>query len=119
MATMRLTLSTVLDTVSTTANSVTGVLNTVSNSVAMANRYVEEASENQRIRQKADRLTFVDDLRKEKAEQLARTNRRIEEMCAKDEVYARHYAEAYDLFGDLLADEMPKRAERHLRVAAE
>jgi predicted ATPase len=119
MATMRLTLGTVLDTVSTTANSVTGILNTVNNSVAMANRYVEEASENQRIRQKADRLTFVDGLRKEKAEELARSNKRIEEMCSKDEVYAKHYAAAYDLFGYLLADEIPKSAESHLKMAAE
>jgi len=115
MATTRHALSSVLGTVVTAAETANGVLNAVSQTIGMANAYVSEAAENQRVHQLADREVFVENLIKEKALERALSNVQVETFCKKSESHAKHYAEAYDLFSKLLR---PKDEGNVIRIHA-
>lgn len=105
MANSRVALSSVLETVVVAASTLNGALNAASETIGMANAYVHEAAENQRIRQIADREVFIENLINEKAQERTIANVHVENLCKKSESHRKHYAESYDLFNKLLRPE--------------
>jgi hypothetical protein len=103
-----MTFSALLNTVSSTANTVTATLDTVSTAVGMATSFVGQAAENQRIRQIADKETFIENLIMEKSEERASLAIKADKFCLKSERHAAHYNEAYQRFTSLLRPEDSK-----------
>lgn len=109
MSTTRLTFGAILNTVSSTANTVTAVLDAANQGATMLTSYVSEAAHNQRIRQIADREDFVEGLIKEKAEQRATANLKFEKFAQQSESHSKQLEESYNLYTALLRGE-PKSA---------
>lgn len=102
MSTSRLTFGAMLQTVTTTANTVTATLDAANQAVGMLTAYVSEASANQKLRQVADREVFIENLIMEKSEERALLNLKVEKFIAQSPAHAKHYQGAYEKFTELL-----------------
>lgn len=96
MSTTRLSLSAVLGSVHSMANTVTGAFDAASAGVGMLNSFVTQAADNQRLRQIADKEDFIEDLIREKAQQRTESDVKVAKFTAKSaghkEAYSNHYA---------------------------
>lgn len=108
MSTSRLTFGAVLSTVQTTANTVTNVLDAANAGVGMLNAYVTQAADNQRIRQIADKETFIEDLIREKAMQQATQTLKINKFTAQSNEQSVAYETAYNTYKALLRSDKPE-----------
>lgn len=105
MSTSRLTFGAILSTVQTTANTVTNVLDAGNAAVGMLNAYVTQAADNQRIRQIADKETFIEDLIREKAMQQATQTLKINKFTSQSTEQSEAYEAAYATYQKLLRTE--------------
>lgn len=108
MSTSRLTFGAILSTVQTTANTVTNVLDAGNAAVGMLNAYVTQAADNQRIRQIADKETFIEDLIREKAMQQATQTLKINKFTKQSEEQSVAYEAAYSTYQNLLRGGEPE-----------
>ena len=108
MSTSRLTFGAILSTVQTTANTVTNVLDAANAGVGMLNAYVTQAADNQRIRQIADKETFIEDLIREKAMQQATQTIKINKFTSQSAEQSKAYEDAYETYQSLLRTEKPE-----------
>jgi hypothetical protein len=121
MATARLTIGSVLGTVNTAAETLTGIIGTVSNGVGMVNAYVEEAAKKQQGRIKNDQAIFITQLVIEGAEAEAEMHRGVINYCSKSSDHKRLFETAYDKYAKLhgLKLESDEESNVHHLVAAE
>ena len=110
MASSRLTFGAILQTVSTTANTVTATLDAANKSVGILTAFVDKASTEQRIRHIADKEVFIENLVQEKAEERAIANIKIEKFIAQSAEHRKHYQGAYEKFTELLRGPVDKSA---------
>ena len=101
MATARLTLGTVLGTVVSAAETVTGALNAVSKTVGMANAYVEKAAREQQGRYLNDAALFSTQLANEGTMAEAEMNMEVIKFCAKSALHAKMFEQSYDKYAKL------------------
>lgn len=102
MASSRLTFGAILNTVTTTANTVTTTLDAANKSVGILTAFVDKAATEQRVRHVADQETFLETLIKEKAEERALSDLRAEKFMAQSSAHKQHYQDAYQRFETLL-----------------
>lgn len=108
MASSRLTFGAILQTVSTTANTVTATLDAANKGVGILTAFVDKASTEQRIRHIADKEVFIENLVQEKAEERAIANIKIEKFIAQSAEHHKHYSSAYEKFTELLRGPVDK-----------
>ena len=111
MTTTRLAFGSILGTVQSAATTVTGTLDTMSTAVGMATAFVNQAADNQRIRQIADKEDFLETLIMEKAEQRATAHLKADQFCAKSEQHSAHYNSAYNRYTSLLRKDQQDSSE--------
>lgn len=104
MASLKLTASTVLDTVSNTAAVISDTAKTASGAVNMLNRFVESASVDQKDRQLIHRKTFRDNLLRESRISIAQSNKEVIDFCAESEANAKLYEAATEYLPDSIFD---------------
>lgn len=104
MASSRLTFGALLDTVQTTANTVTNTLSAANKGVGILTAFVDKASTEQRIRHVADKEVFIENLIQEKAEERAMANLKVEKFIAQSADHRKHYQSAYEKFTSLLRE---------------
>lgn len=102
MSTTRLSLSAVLGSVHSMANTVTGAFDAASAGVGMLNSFVTQAADNQRLRQIADKEDFIEDLIREKAIQRTESDVKIDQFTSKSEGHKIAYGNHYHRFASLL-----------------
>lgn len=102
MSTARLTLGSIFETVNTAANTATGVLNGASASVGMLNSYVQKAAAEQALRHTADKKSFTLSLIREKAQELALEEVKVDQFKSKSAAHASYYDEAEAMYRQLL-----------------
>lgn len=108
MASSRLTLGAILQTVSTTANTVTATLDAANKGVGILTAFVDKASTEQRIRHIADKEVFIENLVQEKAEERAVANIKIKKFIDQSPDHHKHYSAAYEKFTELLRGPVDK-----------
>lgn len=91
MATARIALASVLDTVSQTANSVSSLINVTTKGVGMLDAIVTKASNEQALRHKAGAHLFVKNLIRESAEAEATANINVIQFCSKSEDHKKQF----------------------------
>lgn len=102
MATARITFGSVLGTVNTAAQTVTGALGAIGSSVGMLSSYVERAAEEQRVRQLADAETFVDRLIEEKAMEHTERQVEVQDFRKRSDLHSHEFDTAKARFEALL-----------------
>lgn len=113
MATARVTLGALLDTVGTAASTVNDTLNGISSTVGMFNQYVDKAAKTQRMRYAADELTMLDRILEEKAQEQAAVDIQIDEFKGRSEKHNSYYERAYAKYEAIL------KPNKGLKIAAE
>ena len=103
----RLTLGAILNTVSTTANTVTNSLDVVNKSVGMLTAFVDNAADNQKSRIAADRKIFLRSLIIEKTTEVANMNLKAEVFMKQSADHKQHFETAYKMFEELLDPAKP------------
>lgn len=111
MTTSRLAFGSILGTVQSAATTVTTSLDTVSTAVGMATAFVNQAADNQRIRQIADKEDFLESLIMEKAEQRATAHLKAQSFMAKSEQHRETYKSAYETYTKLLRKDQQDSSE--------
>ena len=101
----RITFGSILSSVQAAANTVTTTLDTATAVVGMASSFVQEAADNQQIRQIADKETFVESLIREKAMEEANSSISIKKFMNKSQEHAKFYQDSYTKFEELLRTE--------------
>ena len=107
MATARLTLGSVLNTVNTTATTVTSTLDAASKAVGMLNAYVENAASHQKARIAIDNEDFIESLVREKAQERTESTLRVQKYISQSPEHAKAYQEAYETYSKLLRPSQP------------
>jgi hypothetical protein len=102
MASPSVALNSVLSTVSDTANAVSGVVNTISNSLDMANSFVRAQQDKQRYTQKLDFEVYKEKRIEEISIETAERKKKIEDQC-KDPTLATYYNETFAKLSALMA----------------
>ena len=105
MASLKLTASTLLDTVSNTASVISDTAKTASGAVNMLNRFVESASTDQKDRHKIHRQTFRDRLLEESRMSIALHKKEVVDFCAESETNAKLYEAATAYLPDSIFDD--------------
>lgn len=95
-ATTRMTLGSVLGTVTDAANTVSTVLKTATLTVGMAHTYVEDAAIKQRMQSVAERDSFVEEVAISLAMKEAQRKKEVRDYCAQDPESANEFKLAYD-----------------------
>lgn len=103
MATARLTVGVVLDTVAKAAATLTSTLDTMTDAVGMVNAFVNKAAEEQSIRYKGERGVFVAHLIDEMAQEETMLMIRTESFIATSANHAKHYETAFNKYTTLLS----------------
>lgn len=112
MATARLTIGSVLDTVTMTATTITGALGAVSGVVSMANAYVGQAQKQQLVQHIIDNERFEERIIEEAAFDQAETDLKISAYRSKSAQHQLGYDQAYERYKALLA--APKADEQKI-----
>ena len=107
MANTRVAVGSVLATVSDTANAVSGVVNTVSNSLDMVNTFVRHQQEKQRFDQTIDLVLHKERKIEEISLESAERKKKIEDHC-KDPALAGYYNETFAKLEALFTDQAAK-----------
>lgn len=102
MSTSRMTFGAILSTVQTTANTLTNTLAAANTGVGMLTSFVEEAAQDQQLRNVANREVFLEDLIREKTQERATANIAVEKFIGQSPAHAKHYESAYTMFSQLL-----------------
>ena len=102
MSTSRITFGAVLDTVQTTATTVTNVLDAANSSIGMVNTFITSAAENQKIRAIADKETFIEDLIREKAFEQSASTLRVNSFMSQSAEHKNAFQNAYNTYSTLL-----------------
>ena len=100
----RITFGAMLNTVQSTANTLTATLDAANTSVGMLTSFVTAAADNQRIRQIADKETFLEELIQEKAVETTKSAIKVEKFIAQSVEHKKHFGSAYETFTKLLRD---------------
>lgn len=89
--------------VATSANTVTSLFTATTKGIGMLDAAVTKASNQQAARHVIDNEDFLNDLIRDSAHAQAEANRKVEDRCTKDPVYAGFYNEANARYSELLA----------------
>ena len=103
MATTRIAFGAVLSTVNDAAQSVSAIFGTVTEGIGMANTFVKNAAEQQRLRAVVDMDNFGERLTEEKAMEEALRKKQVEEFTNASKDNERLYSTAYDRIAALVA----------------
>ena len=114
---VRASLGALFGTVSAAANTVTSTMNSAERGISMVDRYISTQETKQKARHKAELERFKDVLIEEMSREDAERKVAVEKFCALSPQHAHHYAQAYDRYTALLAEDEPKT--QTLRMAAE
>lgn len=106
MATSRIALASVLDTVAQTANAFTQVVTTTTKGIGMLDALVTKASNEQALRHKAGRHTFVKNLIRESASEQAIADLQVIDFCSKSAEHKKMYEKNFDEFSTLFAEDI-------------
>ena len=106
MATSRIALGSVLDTVSSAAGAITSIFNTTGKSIGMLDAFVTKASEEQQLRHRADKDQFIFRLINEAASEKATEDMKIVDFCNKSDTHKATFEKAYNHFHGLFAKEL-------------
>lgn len=101
MATTRHALGSVLGTVVSSAETISGALNAASRGIGMLNAFVEKAASEQEGRHKNDAALFKTQLVIEGAQAEAEMNLEVVKYCKKSSDHATFFGKAYDKFAKL------------------
>lgn len=106
MANAKVAMSSILETVAATANSVSSLINTTTKGVGMLDALVSKVSTEQKLRYKAEADMFVLGLVRESAERQALADIKVVEFCDKSPAHKAMYTKHYDRFSKLFAQEL-------------
>ncbi|MGE8135738.1 hypothetical protein ACQKO5_19195 [Novosphingobium subterraneum] len=109
MANARIAVGSILSTVSDTANAVSGIVNTVSNSLDMANAFVRHQQEKQRFDQKVDLYLHQERKLEEISLETAERKKKIEDHC-KDPALEKYYNETFSKLQSIVNPQAAKAA---------
>lgn len=101
-ATARLTLGSVLGTINSAATSVSSVFDTTTKAINMANKYVSDAADKQRIRSIVDMHDFTEKLSEEKAMEETLRKKTILEFTSQSKDNEELFNSAYNRIKDLI-----------------
>lgn len=104
MATARIAVSSVLDTVTNTARSVSDIVNAASGSVSMLNDFVDTAKKKQQMYNKATIKALPQRIKEDIARENVERRIEIKNWIGSDESIAGMYAESLRELDDLFAD---------------
>lgn len=113
MATARLTIGTLLNTVGVAASSVTAVLQTGVKGIDMVDLFVSDALNRQQVRSLVDMENFESALQEEKAQEMTERQLSVREFCSQSAQHAADYEVNYNRIGAILA----KRHAAQLKAA--
>lgn len=102
MSTTRMTLGSVLNTVQTTASTVTNVLDTANAAIGMVSSYVEQAATHQKQRQIADNESFLVNLINEKAIEDSNALLAVDKFISQSTRHKELFASRHDAYTALL-----------------
>jgi hypothetical protein len=119
MATARLTVGTIFDTVTTAATVATGALNSVSGVVAMANAFVAKAQAEQQAQYIIDMEKSEERMLEEAAFEQAETDLKIAAYRSKSAQHQHGYDQAYARYAALLRKPKGESSVANFRSAAE
>ena len=103
MASLRMTVGTVFDTVGTTAVAASTAINMVVHGINIADAYVKQASKDQQDRMAGHRLTFQEKLKEELATEDSSRQLKVAEFRAKSELHATLYDQNYARYDALFS----------------
>lgn len=106
MATAKIALGSVLDSVAKTAGTISAVFDTANRSINMLDRFVGKASEEQALQYRKDKRTFVKNLVREAAEEQAQADIRVQDFRKQSADHTKFFDESYDEFSALFAEEL-------------
>ena len=120
MATARVTVGALFETIGTAATVATGALNSVSGVVAMANAFVSKAQQNQAEQYLLDADVRIERMIEEAAREQAEVRLNIAAFRNKSEQHALGYDQSYERFSNILRKTAAGGGEvRGFRQAAE
>lgn len=102
MATGKVAIASVMDTVTATANSVSALIHTTTKGIGMLDAIVTKASNEQQARHKVAAHTFVKNLIRDSAEEQAIADMQVINFCAKSadhkQMFEKNFNEISELF---------------------
>jgi hypothetical protein len=119
MATARVTVGTIFETVSTAATVATGALNSVSGVVAMANAFVAKAQRDQSVQYLLDAEKSEERMIEEAAFEQAETDLKIAAYRNKSTQHQHGYDQAYARYAAILRKPKGESSVSAFRTAAE
>lgn len=99
-------LTTIMTSVAKGAQAVGALFDSTTNSIGMLDALVTKASEDQRLRYRKERRTFVHNLVREASEEQSQSDLRVDEFCKQSPRHAELFNAAYSEFSELFADEL-------------
>lgn len=108
MATAKIAIGEVLETVSQTAKSVSSLINVTTKGVGMLDAIVTKAATQQRKRYMFDSEMFDQNLVREYAQTSAEADIQVLEFCAKSEAHKDLFEKNFDRFSNLLQPKSPE-----------
>lgn len=106
MATSRLAIGSLLETVSSAAGAITSIFNTTGKSIGMLDAFVTKASDEQTLRHRADKDQFIFRLISEASQEKANDDMKIKAFCDKSEDHKASFEKAFNHFHGLFAKEL-------------
>lgn len=106
MATSRIALGSVLDTVVKTANSLGSVLDATTKTIGMADAFVTKASTEQKLSYRIDERKFVHNLVREAAQEQAQADINVATFRKQSTEHAQFFDAALEEFQGLFAKEL-------------
>lgn len=90
-----LSIGAIFGAVASTANAVTSLVTTATDSVGMLDRYVKDASLRQKQTSAADAVTFTEELGVRKAKEIAQLQLEVISFCSNSDEHKQLFTEGY------------------------
>lgn len=108
MATAKVAIGSIMDTITQTAISVSSVVQTANKGVGMLDALVTKVSTEQQLRYRADKHTFVKNLIREASEAQTAADLQVIQFCAKSSDHKDMFEKNFNEFSELFNDVLPQ-----------
>ena len=109
MATNPKALASILTTITKAAGSVSAVFDATTKGVSMLDAAVTKASDEQKLRHRAQRRKFVHNLVRESSMEQAVADQQVVEFCSKSDSHKSLFEKSFDEFNELFSDELASK----------
>jgi hypothetical protein len=111
MATAKVAIGSIMDTITQTAISVSSLVNTTNKGIGMLDALVTKVSDEQRLRYRADRHVFIKNLIRESSESQTAADLQVISFCSKSKEHKEMFEKNFDEFSNLFAEELPTKPQ--------